>query len=201
MAKKLHKGDTIHYGQYAEDLILDRVTGYKQTGFYVDIGANDPVHFNNTKKFYDQGWCGINVDPNPSCHEALEVERTRDINMNVGVGYNKKVANFYNFKETEISTFVRPDKLIREGFTLNEIIKVPIVSLSQVLKGANKPIDFLSIDLEGQNFEVLKSHNWKIRPHVICIENDVGDDYAKYLRPYGYRKVATTLLNSFFVLI
>lgn len=200
-ATLLHEGDHTTYSQYAEDLILDRLTGYKSKGFYVDIGANDPVRFNNTKKFYDRGWSGINVDPNPHCHRDLVKARPRDTNLNVGVGATKGTLPFYDFKETEISTFSpdRAEKVKSEGYTLRKVINVPMVTLADILKNVDE-VDFLSVDAEDQNFEVLKSHDWKVKPRVICIENDTDHDYEGYLRQYGYKKVATTLLNSFFKL-
>lgn len=198
-ARFLHKGNKASYSQYCEDLILDRLTGYKAKGFYVDVGANDPVRFSNTKKFYDRGWAGINIDPNPYCYKLLKAMRPRDINLNIGIGEASATLPFYDFLETEISTFSadRAIKVQNEGYTLRQVIDVPMKPLAEVLKDV-KHIDFLSIDAEDQNFEVLKSHDWKVKPTVICIENDTDHDYEGYLKQYGYKKVATTLLNSFF---
>jgi hypothetical protein len=55
---------TNSYAQFREDTILDRFFK-KSTGFYIDIGANHPDRFSNTKKFYKKGWSGINIEPNP----------------------------------------------------------------------------------------------------------------------------------------
>src|SRR3989338_1864430 len=51
------------YSQKGEDLFMDTYFQHKKDGFYVDVGANDPDRFNNTKKFYQKGWRGINIEP------------------------------------------------------------------------------------------------------------------------------------------
>src|SRR5579864_1383027 len=83
-----YRGDRASYSQYKEDLWIDRMLGYKKNGFYIDIGASDPNYLNNTKKFYEKGWKGLNVEPNPSTFRKLKEDRDRDINLNVGVGLN-----------------------------------------------------------------------------------------------------------------
>jgi FkbM family methyltransferase len=203
LTKFLYKrSDKTYYGQYAEDLIIDRLLGYKADGFYVDIGANHPVKLSNTKKFYDRGWHGINVEPNPEALKLFNVQRPRDINLNVGVSRMGGPLDFYKFETTEISTFEAQQgkKLISEGFKLEEVVRVETVPLSEIFNKALDPVDFLSIDTEEYNFEVLKSNDWeKNSPRLICIENDNDADYNSYLSQFGYKKVYTNLLNTFFV--
>ena len=52
------------FSQKGEDLIIERIIGNKEKGFYIDIGAHNPNVFNNTKRFYVKGWSGINIEPN-----------------------------------------------------------------------------------------------------------------------------------------
>src|SRR3989344_293995 len=68
------------YSQQGEDLIIDKLLVGKKKGFYVDVGAHDPVRFSNTKRFYDKGWSGINIDPNPWLIKKFQKQRDRDIN-------------------------------------------------------------------------------------------------------------------------
>ncbi|MHB8276898.1 MAG: hypothetical protein ACYDIA_04500 [Candidatus Humimicrobiaceae bacterium] len=56
---------------------LDKFSGYKRKGFYVDIGANDPHMFSNTKRFYLRGWTGINIEPNVDNWQKLSSYRKR----------------------------------------------------------------------------------------------------------------------------
>ncbi|MFO1146553.1 MAG: hypothetical protein U1E33_08440 [Rhodospirillales bacterium] len=74
----------ISYAQNFEDVLLFRCFGKLPDGFYVDIGAFDPVVDSVTKAFYDQGWSGINVEHSPSI-EDLRRDRPRDINLAIAI--------------------------------------------------------------------------------------------------------------------
>lgn len=77
----------ISFAQEFEDLIIYNVLkDYVSKGTYIDVGANDPVHFSVTKIFYDMGWNGINIEPLDDKYELLMHERPRDINLCVGLG-------------------------------------------------------------------------------------------------------------------
>ncbi len=62
----------ISYAQNQEDVLLNRVFQGLSDGFYIDVGANDPVVDSVTKLFYDRGWTGINVEPDENCWRRLE---------------------------------------------------------------------------------------------------------------------------------
>jgi hypothetical protein len=74
----------ISYAQNFEDVLLNRVFGGVNYGFYVDIGAYHPVDDNVTKAFYDRGWSGLNIEPGEVFPE-LAAARPRDINLNMAV--------------------------------------------------------------------------------------------------------------------
>lgn len=78
------------YAQELEDIILYIVLQDVHKGFYIDIGANDPVNMSVTKFFYDRGWNGINVEPLRSKCVLLDNQRTRDINLCVGISNGTK---------------------------------------------------------------------------------------------------------------
>lgn len=73
----------ISYASNFEDVLLWRALGQIENGFYVDVGAVDPVDHSVTKVFYDAGWHGINVGPSPVAHRALAQHRPRDVNLAV----------------------------------------------------------------------------------------------------------------------
>ena len=58
----------ISYAQNNEDVLLWRALGHVRDGFYIDVGANDPVEHSVTKAFYDAGWRGISIEPLPAFH-------------------------------------------------------------------------------------------------------------------------------------
>ena len=75
----------ILYVQNQEDVLLNRVFQGLSDGFYIDVGANDPVVDSVTKLFYDRGWTGINVEPDENCWRRLDSSRPRDRNLNLGL--------------------------------------------------------------------------------------------------------------------
>lgn len=93
------------YSQMGEDLEIDKILGYKKNVFYIDIGANDPVRFSNTNRFYKKGWQGINIEPNPNVFRNIDKARLRDTNLNVGIAYEKGNLTFYSFFPDTLSTF------------------------------------------------------------------------------------------------
>ena len=83
--RKLVKMRYESYAQELEDIILYVALQDVDEGFYIDIGANDPIEISVTKFFYDRGWSGINVEPLRSKCALLENERPRDINLCIGI--------------------------------------------------------------------------------------------------------------------
>lgn len=202
------------YSQYGEDNIIDKLLGYKNKGIYVDIGANRPKMMNNTYMFYKRGWSGINIEPQTNLYNQFLKSRKKDINLNVGIGNSEdKTLDFYIFKEDELSTFSEEAKkyYIENGHEFDKTELVPIRSLSRVIEEySNKihKIDFMSIDVEGFELDVLDSYDWKIKPLLIVLESNgqnnneqnVVSEHLKYLEKYGYYLAYFNGLNSFFLL-
>ena len=192
------------YSQWGEDIVIDKLLGKKRKGFYVDIGAYDPIRFSNTQRFYNKGWKGINIEPDPIRINKFYKLRPRDINLNVGVANKNGLLDFFKFSPQTLSTFSKDSvkNYQKQGYKLNEVIKVKVLKLSRILEKnvKRKEIDFFSIDTEGLDLEVLRSNNWKkFRPKVICIEGQ-GSSPKKFLEKLGYKKVYTNQTNSIFLL-
>ena len=206
------------YSQCKEDIIIDKLLGNKKAGFYIDVGAYDPHRFNNTKRFYKRGWRGINIEPNPINHKRFLINRKGDINLNVAIGQKNMRAMFYSFIPDTSSTTSKneAEKNKKLGYKLINSKSIKINRLDTVIQkyAGDKHIDFISIDVEGHNLEVLKSNNWnKFRPTVICIETaedlgvnkakesekrGVGRKIDKYLISKGYVKKYTNKINSIY---
>lgn len=124
----------ISYAQNFEDVILHRALKDIKNGFYIDVGANDPVADSVTKAFYDAGWRGINIEPVSEWFEKLEQDRPEDINLQVAAGSHQGSASFYEVLGTGLSTM---DKSIAEnhasthGFGIKEY-DVPVVTLTSI---------------------------------------------------------------------
>lgn len=193
------------YAQYQEDLIISSFFNGKHKGTFIDIGAYDPNELSNTKKFYDQGWRGVNVDPNESTIRAFEEQRSEDLNINCGISSSFEDLLFYELNYKSLSTFNHEDAVqslstIPDASIIREY-KVHCIPLSNVFEQFNQKVDFLSIDVEGYEETVLKSNNWDLyRPTLIVIEiNRNTDNLLNFLREIGYEKIFDNNTNGIFV--
>lgn len=165
------------YSLDGEDLIIDRLCGGKKTGFYVDVGACHPTRLSNTRHFYEKGWRGINIEANPAQLEAFKKHRPRDINVNVGAGLDEgESLDFYVMFPQTLGTFSKEfrDMNVARGCEHIKTETIRVQKLSSILGQylpAGEEIDFLSVDAEGRDFDVIKSNDWqKYRPKVVCVE-------------------------------
>lgn len=162
------------FSQKGEDLVIEKILGDKKKGFYIDVGAHNPTVYNNTKRFYEKGWSGINIEPNPILFKRFKKERKRDVNLNIGIGKKSTVLSFYEINPDSLSTFSKSEKnaKINLGYTLSHEYKIHVSTLKNVIsKYVRNNIDFLSVDTEGWDLEVLQSNDWvRYRPRVVCVE-------------------------------
>ena len=165
------------YAQHGEDLILRAICGPKHEGFYVDVGAHHPHFLSNTYYFYRRGWQGINIDAMPNSMKTFRKARKRDVNLELAISNNKQLATFYMFNNSCLNTFSAKyaEALQKDaGIKLVAEKKITTTPLSEVLDQYvphGRVIDFLSVDVEEYDVEVLKSNNWeRYRPRVVVVE-------------------------------
>lgn len=159
-------------------MVLHRLLNYKPKGFYVDIGAHHPYRFSNTFKFYLKGWRGINVDPLPGSMELFRRQRPHDVNLEIAIGpTDGEELTYYMFNEPTLNTFdpVMAQQARSAQYVLKRCVSVKTVTLRSVLEQYLKPnqsIDFLSVDVEGFDLEVLQSNDWeKFNPAFVVAES------------------------------
>jgi len=201
------------YSQEGEDMILRRLFEQQQTGFYVDVGAHHPKRFSNTYFFYKLGWRGINIDAMPESMKPFDKIRSRDINIEKPVSEKKQVLTYYAFNEPALNGFSKELSEERNGKG-NYFVKftkdIETSTLEEILDNNlpnNQQIDFLSIDVEGLDFMVLKSNNFvKYKPKVILIEilgsslSDIeNNDISKFLKDYRYSIYAKAVNTVIFI--
>jgi FkbM family methyltransferase len=200
------------YSGEGEDLVLAKIFGGKRNGFYIDIGCYHPKVNSNTYYFYRQGWSGINIDANPDSIAKFNKIRKRDINVNAGISLERGALTYYQFSEPAINTFSKDLYEERLRIPWVEFIgtaSVDTTPLRDVLSLLTVPaeIDFMDIDVEGLDMDVLRSNDWnRYRPNVVMIEDQNTEQASfeslesfRYLTPLGYRLTAKTFSTLIFV--
>lgn len=187
----LGRGSFRSFSQAGEDGIVRSLVGNKK-GFYVDVGAYHPHLYSNTYALYRAGWRGLAIDPNPRMPLLFRIFRPRDTFVCAGIG--EGAATYHMYKDGAYNGFVPTSRstLVRE-------YPVTLRSLAQILEEQGvREIDFLDIDVEGLDLEVLRSHDWSILPRVISVEAEAEGPVQKFLEEKGYAVVASTGLNLIF---
>jgi len=202
----------ISYSQDGEDMMLQTYYETKKhyKGFYVDVGAHHPYRFSNTAYFYKKGWRGINIEPTPTLFRAFQRHRKRDINLNVGISASNTTMPFYVFNDQALNTFdeqlAQERHHARDRYEIISKMDVQTSSLKDILEKylpINQSIDFLTVDVEGLDLEVLASNDWaKFCPKFILVEceTDVVNQSSinTFLQHNGYILVGRTKRTSLF---
>lgn len=201
----------VHFGQFGEDAMLAEFMKNRANGFYVDIGCHDPQRFSNTFLLWKVlGWQGINIDADPHAIERFKVARPNDINLHFGVGPAEGYLELFMFSEGAVNTF---DSVIassrQQKFGAFETVKVPIKTLKSILDEylpRNQAIDYMNVNVEGLDFEVLKSNDWvRYRPQYLSVElhgidlRRAGDNpVVQYLETVGYKLISFYWVTGLF---
>lgn len=192
----------IYYAQNREDLILESFFGDLKTGFYVDVGACHPHVASVTKRLYLKGWRGINIEPQTNLFNLFVAERSRDINLNIGISDKDGTLTLRSYTNNQgLSTIAADIKKEHEGERAYKDIPIKVTTLAAVFEQHNVPkIRFLKVDVEGFEFEVLNGNDWsKYRPEVVCIEADhIVKNWKPILKDNGYKKVFFDGLNEYY---
>jgi len=201
------------YSQNFEDVYLARCFPGNQPRFYVDVGAHHPTFESVTRHFYDKGWCGLNIDPDPDAFIALSSERKNDVNIKA-ICWDKDQLSlpFYRIPGTARSTALQSwsQQALVEGYSCTETSS-PTVTLNSVLEKYYRPelgeFAFLKIDAEGAEINVLKGIDLrKYRPGIILIESldltgkssgEFEITCGRYLLDNGYVKVFFDGVNQY----
>lgn len=192
----------LYFSQNGEDIVLSKIFDEelfgekKKQGFYVDVGAYHPFRYSNTLYFYRYAWRGINIDADDRFFNLFKFFRRRDLSLNLAVGLGKKKKRaFYVFEDGAFNTFDEKlaKSLIKSGRSnLLEKKMLQVMSLGEILdenleKG--QEIDFMSVDVEGLDLEVLQSNNWdKYAPKVLLVENLQDKQKVKKIEDFLQKK-------------
>ena len=126
---------TKSFAQEGEDLLITKLLYGKAEGFYIDVGAHHPLRFSNTYLLYKKGWRGINIDPSQGGMSAFELQRPRDINLELAVGKKSGALTYFQFVDSALNTFdqLAAKRVIDAGqSTLIKTSPVEVQTLQQV---------------------------------------------------------------------
>lgn len=194
----------IYYSQNNQDKYLEEeiFKGYKN-GFFVDVGAHDGLSINNTLYFEkNNNWTGINIEPINDVYNKLIINRPNCINLECAItnnegeekfmrvsGYSEMISGLVN--DYDYRHMIRLNDEINENGGNIDIVDVKTYKLETIFDKYNiKTVNFLSIDVEGAEFNVIKSINFdKVFIDIIIFENNYKDtsvEIVKYLKQKGY---------------
>jgi FkbM family methyltransferase len=195
----------ISFAQRQEDVVLKRLFAKLESGTFIDVGANDPIIESVSYWAHKLGWRGVNIEPNPRLFDRIVVERPNDYNFNVAIGDRLGVVEFSLFD---------PPLHGRSGVGVQginsvapRVERVQMLSLEYVIEltGVDS-FDFLSVDVEGFELEVLRSANWEtFRPKLVLVEvlhpvtslPNLG--VRQFLEGFGYVLALHDGLNDYYL--
>jgi FkbM family methyltransferase len=200
----------LSYTQNLEDYHLSLAFAGQETGFYIDIGAGHPVADNVSFWFYERGWRGIAVEPQPQLASLYAHIRPRDACVQCLVGRDTGEADFYRFDRfhglsTTVTAFADGGARLGEAY---QVVRLPCMTLAELCEthgvGA---IDFLKVDVEGAEADVLAGNDWRrFRPKVVVAEAITLEDgsptwerWEPLLLEQGYTFALFDTLNRFYV--
>jgi FkbM family methyltransferase len=200
------------YAQFGEDDIIAQYFPQGYIGSCIDVGAANGVAGNNSYLFEERKWNTLCVEANPTLYAQCKVARTNTANYAVS-NYNKDgelftIYHLHNGNEEAVSSLKADKRLINDHASLikNTIeISVNVRTLDSIIEETSlfKTIDFVSIDTEGTELDVLKGfdiNKWK--PRLFVIENNYNNnEIEQYLNNFSYKKDKRNAVNDFYLLL
>ena len=200
----------LSYTQNLEDYHLAQAFAGQERGFYIDVGAGHPVADNVSFWFYERGWSGIVVEPQPRLAAMYQHVRPRDTCVSCLVGSTAGEVDFFQFDRlhglsTTVMSFAEGAKKFGADY---EVVRTPVLTLSELCKRHGVgTIDFLKIDVEGAEADVLAGNDWqRFRPKVVVAEaimlengKPTWESWEPMLLQQGYEFFLFDTLNRFYV--
>lgn len=199
----------VSYAQNYEDVMLARALRGVERGFYIDVGAQDPINDSVTKAFYEREWHGINIEPVTHWFNKLAEDRTRDINLKIAISDKPGFLHLFEVADSGLSTTDRGfAELHRKAGHLIHESDVPCVTLDELCEQhCLDEVHFLKLDCEGAEVSALRGISLeRVRPWIILLEatepnsqKPTHDEWESLLTTRGYHFVYQDGLNRFYV--
>ncbi len=196
------------YAQNFEDVMLRRALNKVARGFYIDVGAQDPIVDSVSMGFYEEGWRGVHVEPVASYAARLRAQRPDELVVQAALGAQRGTLRFFDVVETGLST-ADPNIAARHresGRTVREI-EVPCLTLAELMAPyADIDVHWLKIDVEGYETAVLQGWTSAVRPWVVVVESTVPltqvashREWEELVLAHGYAFAYFDGLNRFYI--
>ena len=164
----------ISYSYGGIDSLVANIFKDKKSGIYVDVGCSHPIKNNNTYLLYKKGWRGTNIDLDLDNIRLFNYARPKDNNVNAAVSDKISEVDLYFYHDKSPINTLSKEISSYQKAKVTKTIKVKTITLNSILNDAllfNNPIDFLSIDVEGVEYKILKNFDFdKFKPKVIVVE-------------------------------
>lgn len=176
--------------------------GRKKDGIFVEVGANDPVAGSQTWLLEQNGWRGVLIEPQSAHQARLKEQRKGSQVFQVACSSPEKEGEMDLLLSAENGASTLQRQVDSHGAKFIGAERVKVTTLNKVLELAGvKQMDFLSLDVEGHEIDVMRGLDFKkFRPALVLIEDGVRDlGKHRYLTRNGYKLVKRTSLNNWYV--
>ena len=198
------------YSQYGEEAIIDSFFKGKRRGYCVDVGAADGVLYSNSRYLIETlAWSALLIEPHPAFFQSL-LDLYKDNSKvrleNVAVYSDSGEMPFYLYGRDYRAQVSTLSETFRERVCNihgdryeAEPVTVQVTTLENILKGTER-VDFLSIDCEGVDMEVLRSNDWiNNKPAMVCVEHSMPkQELDDFMIKADYSLYQRTIGNSFY---
>ena len=170
-----NKKPNFHYGEFAEDIFINRVFKNLKSGFYIDIGAYHPFKGSLTFLLFQKGWRGLNIDLSEDSIELFKIARPNDLNVNCAItNFSGETLYYQNSEINQQNSLIKRNNHQKE-------IKVNAFTLNDLLKKKNvTQCDYLNIDTEGNEIDIIQSIKFDvIKPQLISVEDNSFDLHSE----------------------
>lgn len=189
--------------QHGEDLLLWDFFGRRLRGTFIDVGAFDGEFLSNTYFLESVGWNGICVEPIGEMAARCAKLRKHSIVVQAAAGNPETADASIGFIVDNSNKTLSRSAGSDSDSSRENVVLVPFRRLDQVIPRDFGPVDVVSIDVEGQELEVLQGFTVEqFRPAVFVIEdNSRGADrrVREYVSSRGYKHCFTVGVNDFYV--
>lgn len=193
------------FSEHGEDIVIHRLLLWKENGYFVDCGAYHPRHMSLTARLRNFGWRGINIDIDRDVVDAFDVSLPGYTNVCAAVSDKKKEVKLYRYADPVLNTISAEQKehlrkiedageLFTRQISSEFVVTTTLTDLLSKQGVENGMIDFLNLDIEGEELNALKGFPWEAqRPAVISIEihkldlpNCLAHPVVGYMYSKGY---------------